>query len=173
MKTMIRDVLTTILVAVVVFLILQVTIQVSIINGSSMEPDLHNGERLVINKVVYHFAKPEHGDIIVFNPSENQSSPPFIKRIIGLPGDTVEIKSGQVLVNGEVLKEPYIKEASEYYLKKIVVPNNNYFVLGDNRNMSNDSHNGWTVLHSEIIGKAWVMIWPPSMWGLAPHYELN
>jgi signal peptidase I len=173
MKLMIRDVLTTILVAVVVFFILQVTIQVSVINGSSMEPDLHDGERLIINKAVYHFAEPARGDIIIFNPPENHSSVPFIKRIIGLPGDTVEIKNGQVIVNGEALTEPYIEEAPEYYMQKITVPGNSYFVLGDNRNLSNDSHNGWTVLRSEIIGKAWVSIWPPSLWGLAPHYSLN
>ena len=173
MKLMIRDVLTTILVAVVVFFILQVTIQVSVINGSSMEPDLQDGERLIINKAVYHFAEPARGDIIIFNPPENHSSVPFIKRIIGLPGDTVEIKNGQVIVNGEALTEPYIEEAPEYYMQKITVPDNSYFVLGDNRNLSNDSHNGWTVLRSEIIGKAWVSIWPPSLWGLAPHYSLN
>lgn len=170
---MIRDIVTTFLVAVVVFFALQVTIQVSIINGSSMEPDLHNGERLIINKVAYHFEKPARGDVIVFHPPQSPSSTPFIKRIIGLPSDTVEIKNGQVIVNGEVLAEPYIKEAPEYYMKKLTVPDNSYFVLGDNRNLSNDSHGGWTVTRGEIVGKAWVSIWPPSLWGLAPHYALK
>ncbi|MFH0942301.1 MAG: signal peptidase I [Chloroflexota bacterium] len=170
MKSMIRDIFTTFLVAVVVFFVLQVTIQVSIINGSSMEPDLYDGQRLIINKAVYFFEKPGRGDIIVFHPSENHSSIPFIKRIIGLPGDTIEINDGQVLLDGEPLYEPYIKEPPGYQVKKLVVPPDSYFVLGDNRNLSNDSHSGWTVPRSQIIGKAWVSIWPPPLWGLAPHY---
>lgn len=171
---MIRDVVTTFLVAVAVFFALQLTIQVSIINGSSMEPDLHSGERLIINKIVYHFENPRRGDVIVFHPPESgPSSTPFIKRIIGLPGDTVEVRNGRVIVNGEALTEPYIAQAPEYIMKKITVPDNSYFVLGDNRNLSNDSHSGWTVTRGEIVGKAWVTIWPPSLWGLAPHYALN
>ncbi len=169
---MIRDILTTLLVAVVVFFALQATIQVSIINGSSMEPELHDGERLIINKAVYFFGEPARGDIIVFYPPEGgPSATPFIKRIIGLPGDIVEIRNGEVLVNGRALTEPYIKEAPEYTVKKLTVPEDSYFVLGDNRNLSNDSHSGWTVERSQIIGKAWVSIWPPSLWGLAPHYD--
>lgn len=170
MKSMIREVFTTLLVAVIVFFVLQVTIQVSIINGSSMEPELHEGERLIINKAVYVFKTPARGEIIVFYPSENHSSIPFIKRIIGLPGDTVEINNGQVLINSESLYEPYIKEPPDYHVNKLVVSEDSYFVLGDNRNLSNDSHSGWTVDRSQIIGKAWVSIWPPSLWGLAPHY---
>lgn len=170
MKSTIRDIFTTFLIAVVVFFFLQATIQVSIINGSSMEPDLHDGQRLIINKAVYFFDDPEHGDIVVFQPPENRSTTPFIKRIIGLPGDSIEIIDGQVLVNGESLYEPYIKEPPGYRVEKLVVPQDSYFVLGDNRNLSNDSHSGWTVSRSQIIGKAWVSIWPPPLWGMAPHY---
>lgn len=167
---MIRDIITTFLVAIIIFFLMQATIQVSIINGSSMEPDLHDGQRLLISKAVYFFDEPERGEIVVFRPP-NQTGAPFIKRIIGLPGETVEITDGQVLINGSPLYEPYIKEPPNYQIEALTVPEDSYFVLGDNRNRSNDSHRGWTVPRDQIIGKAWVSIWPPPFWGLAPHYE--
>jgi len=173
MKVMFRDTITTILTAVVIFFLMQATIQVSIINGSSMEPDIHDGQRILINKAIYFFDEPERGEIVVFQPPENRADAPFIKRIIGLPGETVAITDGQVLINGSPLHEPYIKEPPDYEIDDITVPADSYFVLGDNRNRSNDSHSGWTVPRYEIIGKAWVSIWPPPFWGLAPNYKME
>ena len=171
MKVMFRDIITTILIAIVVFFSLQATIQVSVINGSSMEPDIHDGQRLLINKAIYFFEEPERGEIVVFQPPEDRADAPFIKRIIGLPGETVAITDGQVLINGSPIYEPYIKEPPNYEIEDMTVPGDSYFVLGDNRNRSNDSHSGWTVPRHMIIGKAWISIWPPPFWGLAPHHE--
>ena len=175
MKTTIRDVITTFLVAVVIYFLMQATIQVSIIHGSSMEPSLHGDgdkeQRLLINKAIYFFEEPERGEIVVFRPPEDRADAPFIKRIIGLPGETVAIADGQVLINGSLLYEPYIMEPPDYEVEEMTVPGDSYFVLGDNRNRSNDSHSGWTVPRHMIIGKAWISIWPPPFWGLAPHYE--
>ncbi len=171
MRVFLREILGPIFLAVVIFLILQATMQSFVVIGSSMKPSLYDGQRLVINKVVYSFHEPEWGDVIVFEPPNNRQAD-YIKRIIALPGDTVEIKMGVVYVNGSPLNEPYIKDQPSYTLHPKEVPENDYFVLGDNRNNSNDSHNGWTVPRQNIIGKAWLSIWPPRQWGVVTSYEL-
>jgi len=173
MKTLLRDVLVTLVVTIIIFLLVQTTLQTSIVKGSSMEYHLQDGQRLLINKVVYFFHQPERGDVIVFHPPNNPKTVPFIKRVIGLPGDTIEIKGGIVYINDSPLDEPYIEEPPNYTLHQQKIPENNYFVLGDNRNNSNDSHNGWTVPRQNIIGKVWLSIWPPAEWGLAPNYSLS
>ncbi len=171
MKAFLRDILVTFILTIIIFFLVQTTIQVSIVNGSSMEPHLQHKQRLIVNKAVYFFHQPERGDVIIFHPPDHPEESPFIKRIIGLPGDTVEITTEVVYVNGSPLDEPYIKEPPNYTFPKEKIPENGYFVLGDNRNNSNDSHSDWTVPRQNIIGKAWLSIWPPSEWGLAPNYS--
>jgi signal peptidase I len=172
MRFFLREVLGTILLAVVIFLLLQATVQSFIVVGSSMEPSLHSGQRLLIVKASYIFHQPEWGDIVVFR-SPNNREDDYIKRIIALPGDMVEIKMDVVYVNGSPLDESYIKEQPNYSLPPQKIPENEYFVLGDNRNNSNDSHKGWTVPRQNIIGKAWLSIWPPGQWGLVTTYSLQ
>jgi len=172
MKAFIREILVTLILAIVVFLALQATVQSFIVVGSSMEPGLYAGQRLLINKVAYAFGEPERGDIIVFHPPDNRQVD-YIKRIIALSGDTIEVKEEAIYVNGSQLNEPYIKDSPSYTFAPIKISENKYFVLGDNRNNSNDSHNGWTVPHQNIIGKAWLSIWPPDEWGLVPNYPLQ
>jgi signal peptidase I len=171
MRTLLREVLIVIAVAIAVFIVSRTAVQSFIVVGISMEPSFEEGQRLLINRAVYHFREPARGDVIVFQPPGNQ--PDYIKRIIALPGDTVEIKEEAVYVNGSQLYEPYIKDPPSYTLPPTKIPDNNYFVLGDNRNHSNDSHNDWTVERTAIIGKAWLSIWPPGEWGLAPNYPLQ
>jgi signal peptidase I len=172
MRTLYRDVAITLGLALVIFLLLQVTVQSYIVVGSSMQPDFQSGERVVINKVIYKLHQPERGDVIVFHPPNNQNED-FIKRVIALPGDSVEVKNGAVYVNGSKLDEPYIKEPPAYTFPEEIVPDNEYFVLGDNRNNSNDSHNGWTVPRENIVGKAWLSFWPLSELGFVHHYLLE
>ena len=172
MRFFLREILGTILLAVVIFLILQATVQSFIVVGSSMEPGLNDGQRLLINKAAYILHEPEWGDVVVFR-SPNNPGADYIKRIIALPGDTVEIKTGTVYVNGSPMDEPYLKDLPSYKLPSQTIPGNNYFVLGDNRNNSSDSHNGWTVPRQNIIGKAWLSTWPPSQWGLVANYSLK
>lgn len=173
MKTFIRDTLITILLTALIFFLLQSTVQVSIVNGSSMEPHLYHGQRIVVYKTAYFFNPPERGDIIVFRPPLKLGATPFIKRVIGLPGDTIEVKKGIVYINGSPLDEPYTKEPANYTLAKEDIDSNTYFVLGDNRNNTSDSHVWGTVPRRNIIGKAWLSIWPPDNWGLAPNYAFD
>lgn len=134
------------------------------IPSSSMEPTLEINDRLIIEKISYHFRTPQRGDIVVFNPTEKLKElnfkEAFIKRVIGLPGDKVEVKGGKVYVNDQPLREKYIEEEPEYYYGPVIVPQNHYLVLGDNRNNSYDSHHWGFVPRENLIGRAVVRFWP-------------
>jgi signal peptidase I len=140
------------------------------IPSGSMEPTLEINDRLVIEKISYHFNPPVRGDIVVFWPPENlfpqsKRRDAFIKRVIGLPGDTVEITGGTVFVNDEPLDEDYIKAEPDYIWGPEAVPSDQYLVLGDNRNSSYDSHAWGFVPRENIIGRAVVRFWPPNRLG--------
>ncbi len=171
MKAFFREIVITAILALGIFFLLQATIDTVIVVGISMEPSFHNGQRLLVNKVAYRLHEPERGDVIVFQPTKHGEGD-FIKRIIALPNDTVEIKDNAVYVNGTKLDEPYIKSPPHYTFEEQEIPRNSYFVLGDNRNNSDDSHNGWVVPRQNILGKVWLSIWPPAEWGLVPNYSL-
>lgn len=172
MKAFFREILITAILAVAMFFTIQATIETFVVVGPSMMPSFESGQRLMVNKVVYRLHEPERGDVIVFE-SPNGQHDDYIKRIIALPGDTVEIKNEAVYVNGSKLNEPYIKDQASYTLGEQKIPENNYFVLGDNRDNSNDSHRGWVVPYENMIGKAWLTIWPYRIWGLVPEYPLQ
>jgi signal peptidase I len=132
------------------------------IQGTSMEPTLRDNERLFVLKFVYRFEEIHRGDIVVFR-YPNDVSRRFIKRVIGLPGDTVQVLNGKVIVNGDVIEEPYLGERrarSRENLSEVVVPEDSYYVLGDHRSISSDSRGGWFVPRELIIGKAALRFWP-------------
>jgi signal peptidase I len=136
---------------------------------SSMMPTLQINDRLVVDKLGYRFKLPQRGDIIVFNPTatlEQQNfKDAFIKRIVGLPGETLEVKAGKVYINGQPLPEDYISEPPKYNYGPTKIPPNSYFVLGDNRNNSFDSHYWGFVPQDRIIGRATKIFWPPARSG--------
>lgn len=139
------------------------------IPSSSMEPTLEINDRLIIEKITYHLREPERGDVVVFNPTETLKAQnfkdAFIKRVIGLPGETIEVTDGQVFVNGQPLVEKYIADQPEYNYGPVTVPEGEYLVLGDNRNNSYDSHYWGFVPQENIIGRASLRFWPPNRLG--------
>lgn len=158
----IKDWIISILIAVVLaFFIRYFIVELYMVEGPSMRPTLVNSERLVVNKFIYRFRTPERGDIIVFRyPSD--PSRDFIKRVIGIPGDTIEIKDGRVFVNGQLLNESYILEKTRGSYSLATVPEGHIFVMGDNRNNSEDSRfrDVGFVSHDLVKGKAVMIFWP-------------
>lgn len=139
------------------------------IPSSSMEPTLLINDRLIVEKMTYHFSNPKRGDVVVFGPTEalkkQNFNEAFIKRIIGLPGDTIKVTGGKVYVNDQALRENYIKQDPNYDYGPVTVPEGQYLVLGDNRNNSYDSHYWGFVPKENIIGRASVRFWPPQRIG--------
>jgi len=173
LKKYILEILGAVLIGVALFFLIHFSVQRAVVEGSSMEPSLQNDQVLLISKLAYKFGEPERGDIIIFPPPHILNpEKDYIKRIIGLPGETVEIKDGVVYINGTALDEPYVTQSANGNFAKITVPANEYFVLGDNRNNSLDSRSGWTVPLDTIVGKAWFSIWPLDTFGLAPNEDL-
>lgn len=158
----IKDWVISILIAVVLaFFIRYFIVELYMVEGPSMRPTLVNGERLVVNKFIYRFKQPVRGEIIVFKfPSD--PSRDFIKRVIAIPGDTIEIKDGRVFVNGQLLNETYILEKTRGSYPLATVPAGHIFVMGDNRNNSEDSRfaDVGFVPYDLIKGKAVVVFWP-------------
>jgi signal peptidase I len=172
MKSVFRELAITLVLAVVIFLAYHAVAQTSVVDGSSMLPGLENGQRLIVSKAAYFFSEPQRGDVIIVYPPIDPGKE-YVKRLIGLPGDTVEVKDHQVYVNGVALKEPYIKSAPNYTMEPFEVPSDNYFVMGDNRNNSYDSRYGWTVTRNKIVGEVWLRYWPFSDFGLIQDYPVN
>lgn len=163
------DVLETLLLSVALFLAINALSARVRVDGSSMMPTLKNGEFVLVNRVAYRFEPPQRGDIVVFHyPPDPQQD--LIKRVIGLPGDEIEIQGGVVLVNGQPLIEPYISEPP-LYAGRWVVPEGHLFVLGDNRNDSSDSHSWGMVPFENLVGKAVLIYWPFENLQLIDHYD--
>jgi signal peptidase I len=161
------DIVETLILSVVLFAAINGVSARIRVDGASMEPTLQSGEFVIVNKLAYWFGDPTLGDVIVFHFPRDPDQE-YIKRIIGLPGDQVEIKDGSVFVNGQVLSEDYIA-ASPVYNVSTEVPEDSLFVLGDNRNNSSDSHNWGPVPLDHVIGKASFVYWPPTEWGVVDH----
>jgi signal peptidase I len=167
-----RDIIAPVLLGLAVFALFHITLGSFKVYGTSMLPTIEEGEYIMVSKVAYFFNQPKRGDIIVFDSPQDPRSD-LIKRILALPGDTVEIRDDKVIVNGTPLQESYTLEPPHYLMPLQEIPPDHYFVLGDNRNNSSDSHRGWTVPRQNIIGKAWITYWPPYLWGSIPSYPVN
>ncbi len=164
------DIIETFALAAILFLGINAISARVRVDGFSMLPTLEDGEFVLVSKLSYQFGEVERGDIIVFHyPVDPEQE--LIKRVIGLPGDTVGVQGGVVSVNGQALDEPYIA-APPAYSGEWLVPEGHLFVLGDNRNDSSDSHS-WNYLPLEqVVGKAVVIYWPPSFWKVIDHTEI-
>ncbi len=182
-----REIIEAVVLAAVVFMLLQVTVRNFKVDGSSMDPTLEDGQYLLVNRLVYlrveldRLAKivpfwkagegssrhaihaPKRGEVIVFEfPDSNPNNPrkDFVKRVVGLPGETVRMFDGKVFVNEEVLDEPYLSQKDHSNASEITLGEGEYYVLGDNRAHSNDSRSWGAVPEANIRGKVWMVYWP-------------
>lgn len=187
-RILVREVFETVILALLIFLSLHISIQNYRVQGPSMQPTLSESEYLIVNKIVYFrfnlaeianiipfydreeepdrfiFHPPHRGSIIVFR-SPGDPSRDFVKRVIGIPGDTVEIVQGDVFLNGALLVEPYVSRKDNTSMGPVIVRADGLFVLGDNRSASNDSRD-WGILPTEnLIGQVSLRIWPIDRWG--------
>ena len=177
-KQILKEVISTILyiavVLAVTWLIITFVGQRTQVNGSSMEPTLSDHDNLIVDKISYRFKDPERFDIIVF-PFQYEEDVYYIKRIIGMPGETVFIDlDGTIYIDGEALQESYGREvmlSSGRAGEPITLGEDEYFVLGDNRNNSSDSRDPsvGNIHRGRIVGKAWVRIWPFHKFGVLRH----
>lgn len=176
MKEMISTLLYLLGVLCLTWLVITFVGQRTEVDGSSMEPMLSNGDNLIVDKISYHFRDPQRYDIIVF-PFKYQENTYYIKRIIGLPGETVQIdEQGNIYINGEILPENYGREIIRadtvgIAVNPVVLGEDEYFVMGDNRNNSTDSRTEivGNIKRDDIIGRAWVRIWPLNKIGILKH----
>ena len=186
LRRLIREHIETVLLAITIFVVLQASIQHFKVNGQSMQPTLGEGERLVVNKLVYFsldqediadvlpfvdtspsgsgspifaFSQPRHGDVIIFHFPLDPTRD-FVKRIIGVPGDTIEIERGQVFRNGVAIEEPYVTKPDRRSADAVDVPEGSYYVLGDNRSVSTDSREWGMVPAENVVGRMWFRYWP-------------
>ncbi|MDM8520017.1 signal peptidase I [Anaerolineales bacterium HSG6] len=174
-KAVVKEIGETILLTVIIFFLIQAFIRNFRVVGTSMVNNLHDGQYLIIDKVMYNplitevigIGGIQRGDVIVFEPP-NRPEDDYVKRVIGLPGETVEIIQGQVYINNELLDETFKPRTGSYSMAPVTVEPEHIFVLGDNRNNSNDSHNWGTLPIRNIVGRAWLSYWPPSDWGYIP-----
>jgi signal peptidase I len=178
----VREIIETLLLAALIFFLVRLVVLNFRVDGGSMLPNLDNGQMLLVNRNAYQhidvngsqyypFDPPERGDIIVFDPPTN-SDKPYIKRVIGVPGDEVTFGDGHVFINGKPLEEDYITERTRCGRSDtcdVVVPPDHVYVLGDNRGNSQDSRVFGIVPVANIIGKAWLSYWPPDDFGFVPH----
>lgn len=164
---LLREVVETVLPAILIALLINVFVgQATRVEGQSMEPNLHSDQRLVVEKMSYRFHGPDRFDVVVLKlPSQGEEL--LIKRVVGLAGEAVEIRDGQVYINGEPLDEPFISgETGPGRNGHVVVPPLHVYVLGDNRNHSNDSRSFGPIPIDNIVGRAWLSYWPPEEVGL-------
>jgi signal peptidase I len=176
-KRFVVEMLQTLLLVAALFCGARIVFQNFRVEGPSMQPTLSSGEFLWVNKAAYYrwngqyiLGGPQRGDIAVLHSPDPTDDVDLIKRIIGLPGDRLRVEHGTVIINDKPLDEPYIRFQATYTYpltdQDLVVPSDAYFVLGDNRPNSRDSHFGWFVPADNLIGRSQLSYWPPASWGL-------
>ena len=191
MRRIVKEMIETVLLALLLFVLMEFSIQNFKVEGSSMRPTLAQDEYLLVNKVIYSrvgmdqvaafvpfvhaprngpelslfvFNPPEYGEVVIFHfPGDPTRD--FVKRVVGVPGDTIEIRQGDVYRNGQYVEEPFVTNPSSRSYAPVFVDEGHYYVLGDNRRSSNDSRDWGLVPEQNLIGRAWMRYWPPHSFG--------
>jgi signal peptidase I len=173
---LLRELVETVVLSLVIFLLIRMVVQNYRIESHSMMPNFQEGQFILVNKLAFKLGQPERGQVIVFHNPRNTDED-YIKRVIGLPGDTVEIREQTVYVNGQPLPQPYTTNPLPpgYVFGPQSVPADHLFVMGDNRPNSRDSRfvEVGPIPEDLIVGKAWLRVWPFSVFGLVQHYNLE
>lgn len=164
-NSLLRDIRDTVLMVVAIYTLVNLIAPRYIVEGASMQPNFETGEWIIVNRLPYLIGEPQRGDVVIIDFAEPQED--LIKRVIGLPGETVEIHDGVVYIDGAALPEHYINAQPRYDGEWTLGPEE-YFVLGDNRNNSRDSHSFGALNREQIVGRAWIIYWPPEQWGVVP-----
>ncbi len=169
---MVREVLETMLLIVSIYCLVNLTTARYVVEGASMAPNFQTDQFIIVSRLAYLLGAPVRGDVIVFHNPQDPSHD-FIKRVIALPGEAVRIVNGKIYINGMPIDEPYVAELCKPQTcdGSWTLNADQFFVLGDNRNHSHDSHSFGPLDRSLIIGKAWIRYWPPSDWSVIPHYD--
>lgn len=158
-RHLLRDLLGTVVPAILIAILINLYLaQGTYVHGQSMEPNLHTAQRLMIEKISHRFHLPYRGDIVVIDVDASEL--PLIKRVIALPGETIQIKDNQIYIDGRLLIEPYLDQVRQQDFGPLTVPDGHIFVMGDNRSASNDSRYFGPVSTEQIIGRAWLSYWP-------------
>lgn len=169
-NALLRDLFWTVVLFLMIYVPINMVTARAIVDGPSMQPNFYTDDLIVVNRFVYYFGTPSRGDVIVLRNPVNAADDDLIKRIVGLPGETVEIKNGRVFINGVMLEEPYVKDFCRGFCDGTwYLGDDQYFILGDNRNNSMDSHSFGPINRSLIVGEAWVRYWPPQRAGVIDH----
>ena len=166
---LLREIIETVAITLLILFIIRFAVQSFRTDGQSMEPNFHTDEYVLVNKMAYLFQQPQRGDVLVFHyPFDIHKD--FIKRLIGLPGDTISVTTSSVTVNGDTIKEPYIRVPFNFDNKTWKLGFNQFFVMGDNRDNSLDSRIWGPLDRSYIVGKVVVAYWPMNYLGLINTY---
>ena len=170
---MVRELVETVVLSLIIFLLIRQVVQNYRIENHSMEPNFLEGQFVLVNKIAYRLGEPDRGDVVVFhNPSNTNED--YIKRIIGLPGDTVEVREQTVYINGQPMIEEFTHNPIQFgdYVPPTVVGDNQLFVMGDNRPNSSDSRVFGPIRQDLVVGQAWLRIWPLDVFGIVQHVDL-
>jgi signal peptidase I len=171
---MVRELVETVVLSLIIFLLIRQVVQNYRIENHSMEPNFYEGQFVLVNKLAYRLGQPTRGDVVVFHNPRNTNED-YIKRIIGLPGDTVEVHDASVYINGELMAEDfphnYIPQGE--YMPPVTVGDGQLFVMGDNRPNSSDSRVFGPIDQDLAVGKAWLRIWPLDRFGIVEHEDLQ
>jgi signal peptidase I len=168
-----RELVETLLLIVLIYALVEMAIPRYMVEGRSMQPNFLEGQRLIVSRINFLVEPPARGDIVVFNaPGNDDDAPPLIKRVIGLPGETIAIRDSKVMIDGVELGEPYISQLSDgtrcndpTYCT-VILQSDQYYVMGDNRGNSRDSRRFGPIVQHDLIGEVLVRYWPPSAWGI-------
>ncbi|MGL4649302.1 MAG: signal peptidase I, partial [Caldilineaceae bacterium] len=170
----VRELVETIVLALLLFLVIRQVVQNYRIESHSMEPNFYEGQFVLVNKLAYRLGEPHRGEVVVFHNPDNVKED-YIKRIIGLPGDSIEVIGDRIVINGQELAQPFAHNLNTEgsYFGPTVVPEDSLFVMGDNRPRSSDSRAIGPIDQDLVVGKAWLRIWPFNLFGLVQHYQLE